>query len=427
MGGGQLGHTWVSDGPGGRPRVAKRIHLRSGGDDADRALSAARALIGARDPALVPVEEVGLEGDDLWIVSELDLGVPLRRLLSLTALTPGQAAAVIQSLFHGLDALRELGFTHGRLHAGNVHVGPEGKVRLGDGGLSCLEDGPREGDQEVDPRALAVLLRRIVQEGRRTPAWSSADARRLAWAVAALAPEGHDLELGLMTVRQAAGAVLRDGGRDRAEAELASLVAAIRPPPVPGTVLSGPRVTGPAPRRTSLKIAAGLALIAVCALAGELLWSMPYPDHRAPVVSSVRVLIPAADPPSASPTPTGGPAAVPDLAPAQAGPITGIEVRSLGKSCAAGSPCLVRVFVHLERRAAPVRIAWRFKIVDRCTGAVTDAPGTFLTVLPQWPYAFGTSTVSLPPGRALALVAVTASPAEAASPPLLIPAAGASC
>jgi hypothetical protein len=44
-----------------------------------------------------------------------------------------------------------------------------------------------------------------------------------------------------------------------------------------------------------------------------------------------------------------------------------------------------------------------------------------------WNLAYGTSYPSLPAGRALAVMAVTSTPAQAASPPLLLPAGEGTC
>ncbi|HSR25516.1 MAG TPA: hypothetical protein VLW53_18320, partial [Candidatus Eisenbacteria bacterium] len=64
-------------------------------------------------------------------------------------------------------------------------------------------------------------------------------------------------------------------------------------------------------------------------------------------------------------------------------------------------------------------------VFDRCTGATSVVPGASVTALAGWAYVYGTSWPALSASHALALVAVTETPAAAASPAVL--AGGSGC
>jgi hypothetical protein len=108
---------------------------------------------------------------------------------------------------------------------------------------------------------------------------------------------------------------------------------------------------------------------------------------------------------------------VPVPAPPAAGDVTGVRLRLLDPPCAAGGPCTVVVAVDRRPGSPATPTTWSVVATDRCHGA-QDVLGSGTT--PAAAGAFGVATVALPPGRALALVAVTGSPARAASPPVPI-------
>ena len=136
--------------------------------------------------------------------------------------------------------------------------------------------------------------------------------------------------------------------------------------------------------------------------------------------------------PKASPTAGGtGPQAVPTYAPASAAPVTSVAfciasthpcagVRaSEYTSCKINGPC--RVMVELKF-SSPQRgtVGFMLKFFDRCTGMTTDLPGNSF-VPPGYTRVDLLKVVSLPTGaKSAALVAVSTSPAAAASTPLLL-------
>ena len=125
--------------------------------------------------------------------------------------------------------------------------------------------------------------------------------------------------------------------------------------------------------------------------------------------------------PKATPTPTtpGGLQPVPTYAPASAPPVTGV-VFLPDTTCKLNSTC--RGDVEMKYSSAQSgTLGYILKFFDRCTGATTSLPGRsfkpsggFIRADP------GFQTVTLPAAKSAALVAVSTTPAAAASAPLLL-------
>src|SRR5439155_20815914 len=117
--------TWLGRTADGAP-VAGRWLCRSGpaGPGGADLTGRAAELSAVALPALVPVLGSLRRDGAIWLVSELDRGVSLRRLLQVAELPPAQATVVAAELLAAVDALHAAGHVHGRLHTGNVHVGP---------------------------------------------------------------------------------------------------------------------------------------------------------------------------------------------------------------------------------------------------------------------------------------------------------------
>lgn len=128
---------------------------------------------------------------------------------------------------------------------------------------------------------------------------------------------------------------------------------------------------------------------------------------------------------SAAPMPMQLPP-VPGPAPRSAGLVGGIDLRAL-EPCTPGAVCAVRVLVRLHPQPVPLAVKWTFRVVDRCTGGQRSVPGGVVSAAPGGAQVQAVSTVPLPPGRSLEVIAVTSEPARAASGPLLAPARQGSC
>jgi hypothetical protein len=107
---------------------------------------------------------------------------------------------------------------------------------------------------------------------------------------------------------------------------------------------------------------------------------------------------------------------VPALAPSSAGSVTGVQLQRLGQ-CQPGGLCPVRVTVDLTGSTASQAVAWRVGAVRECTRHVTWSAPTGVTAQPGWTHVYAGSTVQIPVGHPIALVAVTSSPGRAQSPP----------
>ena len=123
-----------------------------------------------------------------------------------------------------------------------------------------------------------------------------------------------------------------------------------------------------------------------------------------------------------SPTPTnsGGTQTIPTYAPASAPPVTGV-VFLPDTTCKLNSTCRVDVEIKYSS-AQSGTLGYVLKFFDRCTGTTTSLPGRSF----KPPAGFiradpGFQTVTLPTGsKSAALVAVSTTPAAAASAPLLL-------
>jgi hypothetical protein len=138
--------------------------------------------------------------------------------------------------------------------------------------------------------------------------------------------------------------------------------------------------------------------------------------------------------PKVSPTATsaGGPQAVPTYAPAAAAPITSVAFCTTTPShpcqgvaatdytnCKLNSSCKVMVEIQFSS-VQRTNVAYTLKFFNRCTGTTTDLPGANFTP-PGFNRVDIQKVVTLPSGaKSAALVAVTKTPAVAASAPLLL-------
>lgn len=107
-------------------------------------------------------------------------------------------------------------------------------------------------------------------------------------------------------------------------------------------------------------------------------------------------------------------------APASAGDVATVQVRAL-RPCSPGTSCVVRVHVGLVPRPSPVLLRWDARIEDVCSGATATIVGGSVAVPAHADRADFVGRLMLPAGSALAVMAVTTSPAIAASAPLWAP------
>jgi len=233
-------------------------------------------------PHLLGVVGLRAENGAVWVVSELDDGVCLRRVLEVVSLTPGQALVIAHAVVSGLAELHGAGLVHGRLHAGNVHLAADGRVRLGDGGLAAATDEPvgvagRRRDLDDAAQLLRCALATGVPSGpAAVPAArqrSRLFAERVAQALDDAARRPHASAVrALPVIDEIAGEELAPPVQERARAQLAALIRPLlRPgdaaPALPAVRVAAPRAPGPRPRRPWRRWWLPVALLACAALA----------------------------------------------------------------------------------------------------------------------------------------------------------------
>jgi hypothetical protein len=377
----------------------------------------------------------------MWLVSELDSGVPLRRFLQVVRLSPAQAAVIVMDVLTALHWLHDAGRFHTGLHADNVHIGPTGEARIGDWALAALV--PHESSDEprrADLAAVAAVAGQIAGAARPSP-WPGdhRDAHLLhaleqAASNDALADAGTGavaaaLETGVGPGRQAVvrkelGALVAATPRSGKGPLVRSAVAGDAAQPTTGEAESTHRLR---PSRAVRVTSKGVwRLLAALVVLGGLV-GIEFAVLHGRITHDLRVLVgnqPASRgrPPSSA---THSPGPVPALAPPASGPIAGVDIRPL-HPCTAGSVCTIRVLVQLVPSHQPLRVEWTFDIVDRCTGAVVTQPGGAALAQPGNDTIVALSSPTLPLGRSIAVIAETLLP-RAASAPLPVPAKGGSC
>lgn len=385
-------------------------------------------------------------------------GVTLRRLLAVTTLTPAQSGLLALDLVDELERHRDDNLTPVKVTDRAVTVTPAGVLAV-----PAIGDEPS--DEAPPLAAAAALIQRLLTSSRGVGARREAGKR--AAPVADPPPDLRRLrERVTAAVTEAAGDDI-ENRKDRIRRELAALVAATQgrrkrqpapdfdtttiPPPMPRSVAPprrrrrrtarrAPRTWHNKRRRPTRKM---LLLTVIALLLGALAWwggpvawaelkrgwealfltgepsqqfnpvSPPPPPPEKSTTDKQQEVVPA--------NASDQPKKVTLPAPKKADPITGVTVERAEGACTPGKVCPVRVDVRLVPSGQQRTVVWSLQVVNRCTGKVVKRDGVSMTASAGWHQVYGISRPKLPKGKALAIVAVTESPAKAASPPLQVP------
>lgn len=389
--------------------------------------------------------------------------VALRRLLAVATLTPAQAALLAEDLVAELIALHTADRCPGTISDRWMHVTTEGRLIVAAGNGDAI---PAQGSSVVDDAA--ALVRRLAENAQGGRKSDRARSALLTSQVSAPA-DGF----GALRERVYAGvaAILGDEAnerRDRARRELAALVTATqgraRPAPTAEATAgetartevspAAPMAPGlrPVPRRVrtwhhrsrrpSRKII--LITVAIALVAALTWWGAPqaWTELRRGWEAMFTTQEPSRDLTPLSPqlTPVEEPKKqktdgkqpteareVTPPAPPKADPVQAVTIESAEGPCEPEQACAVRVDVRFAASQAPLAIGWRLLVIDRCTGKVKRHEGLTLTAEPGWQQVYGISWPKLSKSKALAIVAVTRTPARAASEPLYLPGPAATC
>lgn len=127
-----------------RELAIKILHEDAGGEEDTTHLAArlrreARALAQLSHPHVLPIYDVGEDGQRVFIAMELVDGTDLRQWLDAEARTPAEICSVFAAAAAGLAAAHEQGVVHRDFKPANVLVGARGRVRVNDFGLARLD------------------------------------------------------------------------------------------------------------------------------------------------------------------------------------------------------------------------------------------------------------------------------------------------
>jgi hypothetical protein len=144
--------------------------------------------------------------------------------------------------------------------------------------------------------------------------------------------------------------------------------------------------------------------------------------HRPPPPTAARA--PHPRPVASAPPATAAPAApslrtIAPLGPPSAGDVSAVTLEPLSGSCGPGASCTVTVRIELSTHPSET-VGLVLEIIDRCTGARTEVEVPQVPAPASFVYVYSSTTVPLPATAATAIVALTTSPAQAASDPLLL-------
>src|SRR2546423_2626181 len=220
--------------------AVKPVPVRSA-EEAQRMLEYLERLASYGNPTLVPIIGAEYRAGALWVMSELDDGLPLAELMSRSSLSPSQVISIGLDVLTGLQALQQLGLSHGNLHPGNVHVSRRGRARLGDYALRprFRPGSSRLGwpDPRVDLAAAGALLCGALGVAPRSEGAQLNQAERsvpaLVAAVRVMAEGGAGRFAGaaLGLFEEASGSRARQPQLDHGRDELAALVRGEQPAP----------------------------------------------------------------------------------------------------------------------------------------------------------------------------------------------------
>jgi hypothetical protein len=445
--------TWLGRTADGAAVVCERVTLPPEAKAMDgRALRrhAAEAL-GARHEELLPVRRVVRRGSHLWLLSELDDGVPLHRLLDRGKPSLLEAASLAALVLEAVASLHEAGCAHGGLDSRSVRLGPAGEVRLAGWGPNALFGAaPDDEARRADVRGAAGVVEEIARSAGRPARPLTEQEEKLVARLASaadprslrrrgLGPAGHGLELVI-------GGPERRRAARRGLVNLARAVTAVdAPPPVPsdpGEGAESPAAPGPA--GGAVLVGASPAEASAGGVAIAPARRLPPPARRPPiwpriwkgmavgaivavllgtevrffgprVQRNVHILLSGGVKPAAAGP--RRPAAPPVLGPATAGPITHLELRPLD-ACRAGAVCNAVAQVTVRPQDQPLEIAWNLAVIDRCRSGRDSRPGGVMSIPPGRDRGVQTVAIEVPEGRSLALIPLTTAPVTVTGSPI---------
>ncbi|MHB1523478.1 MAG: hypothetical protein ACYCYB_05885, partial [Candidatus Dormibacteria bacterium] len=190
-------------------------------------------------------------------------------------------------------------------------------------------------------------------------------------------------------------------------------------------------VRGALGRSRALAVLGAAAVLVSAGVVAAALGAHPASRVRAPRATASTTASPAATPtpagPSSTPTPAptaSPPGEIPLLGPPSAPPVQQV---ALTASCSpGGGPCQFNVTARLGSHPSD-SVRWELQEVNRCTGEVATVASGAVNAPAFYTYIEAQPTVTVPAGGAVAMVALAGAGEMAASPPLSLGPAPASC
>ena len=141
LGSGAMGVVWRAQDPVlGRTVAIKTISASLGSDseNKERFLREARAAAQLNHPNIITVFDFGQADNELYMAMELLEGKDLKELITGGALTFDQKLDIMEQVADGLAYAHGREVVHRDLKPGNIHVQPNGQVKILDFGLARL-------------------------------------------------------------------------------------------------------------------------------------------------------------------------------------------------------------------------------------------------------------------------------------------------
>ncbi len=141
LGSGAMGVVWRAQDPVlGRTVAIKTISAALGSDseNKERFLREARAAAQLNHPNIITVFDFGQADNELYMAMELLEGKDLKELITLAQLTFDQKLDIMEQVADGLAYAHGRDVIHRDLKPGNIHVQPNGQVKILDFGLARL-------------------------------------------------------------------------------------------------------------------------------------------------------------------------------------------------------------------------------------------------------------------------------------------------
>jgi serine/threonine protein kinase len=145
LGQGGMGVVYAAYDPALDRGVALKL-VRVRGRAQDAALAEAKALARLSHPNVVPIHDVGIEGDHIYIVMELVRGETLDRWVK--GRKRKDVLAVYRQAGESLAAAHAAGLVHRDFKPANALMGTDGRVRVVDFGLACEATDPSSPERE---------------------------------------------------------------------------------------------------------------------------------------------------------------------------------------------------------------------------------------------------------------------------------------